>query len=173
MLPVNSVDETMGCALFSGKPIWRCPSRAESRERSVKTELTIALIKSLRLEKKPVGKGADGRIFYEDNPSGEPYFVFDASAGAPPGFGVKVAKRKTFVVQRKVEGKTFRATLGSVAEFLGEGGMEAVRVTNEKTIAKSQRRLSLRAHGQGQEGGLRGPVRGKGYSRRSGLAKAD
>ena len=93
----------------------------------MKTELTLVLIKSLKLEKKPVGKGADGRIVYEDNPRGEPYFVFDASAGAPPGFGVKVAKRKTFVVQRKSGGKTFRATLGSVAEGLLDGGLEAVR----------------------------------------------
>jgi integrase len=107
----------------------------------VKTELTIALIKSLRLDKKPVGRGADGRILYEDNPRGEPYFVFDASSGAPPGFGVKVAKRKTFVVQRKVEGKTFRATLGSVAEFLGDGGMEAVRVK------AAQMGASIRASG--------------------------
>jgi integrase len=93
----------------------------------MKTELTLVLIKSLRLDKKPVGKGDDGRIIFEDNPRGEPFFVFDASAGAPPGFGVKVAKRKTFVVQRKVEGKTFRATLGSVAECLLDGGLEAVR----------------------------------------------
>ena len=93
----------------------------------MKTELSVALIKSLKLEKKPVSKDGSGRIFYEDNPRGDPYFVFDSASGAPPGFGVKVAKRKTFVVQRKVEGKTFRATLGSVAECLLEGGLEAVR----------------------------------------------
>jgi hypothetical protein len=86
----------------------------------MKTELTLALIKSLSLDKKPVGLDPKGKIIFEANPRGEPYFVFDAAAGAPLGFGLKVAKKKTFVIQRKVEGKTFRATLGSVAEFLME-----------------------------------------------------
>lgn len=93
----------------------------------MKTELTLALIKSLTLDKKPV-RVDKGRIIFEENPRGEPYFVFDAASGAPLGFGVKVAKKKTFVVQRKVEGKTFRATLGSVAEFLSlKDGLEQVR----------------------------------------------
>jgi integrase len=93
----------------------------------MKTELTLALIKSLTLDKKPV-KVDNGKIIFEENPRGEPYFVFDAAGGAPLGFGVKVAKKKTFVVQRKVEGKTFRATLGSVAEFLTlKDGLEQAR----------------------------------------------
>lgn len=94
----------------------------------MKANLTVALIKGLRLDKKPVGRsGDDGRIVFEDNPSGEAYFVFDSSPGAPTGFGVKVGKKKTFVVQRKSGGKTFRATLGSVAECLLDGGLDAVR----------------------------------------------
>lgn len=94
----------------------------------MKTELTLALIKSLRLESKPVRLDAKGKIIFEENKRGEPYFVFDSAPGAPLGFAVKVAAKKTFIVQRKVEGKTFRATLGSVAEFLRErDGLEQAR----------------------------------------------
>lgn len=70
--------------------------------------------------KKPVGVDSEGRIIFESNPRAELYYVFDASPGVPVGFTLKVSKRKTFVVQWKVEGRTFRATLGSVAEFLHE-----------------------------------------------------
>jgi len=72
----------------------------------VKTELTVALLKSLSPDRKPVGFDQKGKIIYEENAGGEPYIVFDASPGAPLGFGVKVGGRKTFIVQRKVEGKT-------------------------------------------------------------------
>lgn len=92
----------------------------------MKTELTLALVKSLTLDRKP-RMGEDGRIAYEPNPKGEAYFVFDSSPGAPLGFGLKVGRKKTFVVQRKVGGRTFRATLGSVAKFMGAGGLEAAR----------------------------------------------
>lgn len=98
----------------------------ENSGEGMKTELTLALIKSLTLDRKPRLDGA-GRIVYEPNPKGEAYFVFDASPGAPLGFGVKVGKKKTFVIQRKKEGKTFRATIGSVAEFAVAGGLEEAR----------------------------------------------
>lgn len=99
----------------------------------MKHELTIANIKSFVLEKKPVGLDSAGRIIFEPNPRGEPYYVFDSAPGAPVGFALKVAKRKTFVIQRKVEGRTFRASLGSVAEFLKEkDGLEKARAMAAK-----------------------------------------
>lgn len=101
----------------------------------MKTELTLALVKSLTLDRKP-RMGENGRIAYEPNPKGEAYFVFDASPGAPLGFGVKVGKKKTFVVQRKVGKKTMRATLGSVAEFVKAGGLEEARTKAAKVGAE-------------------------------------
>lgn len=99
----------------------------------MKHELTLANIKSFSLDKKPVGVDSAGRIIYQPNPRGEPYYVFDSAPGAPVGFALKVAKRKTFVVQRKVEGRTFRASLGSVAEFLQEkDGLEKARAAAAK-----------------------------------------
>lgn len=103
----------------------------------MKHELTIANIKSFVLDKKPVGVDSAGRIIFEPNPRGEPYYVFDSAPGAPVGFGLKVSKRKTFVIQRKVEGRTFRASLGSVAEFLQEqNGLEKARAAAAKIGAE-------------------------------------
>lgn len=99
----------------------------------MKHELTLANIKSFVLEKKPVGVDSEGRIIFEPNLRGEPYYVFDSASGAPVGIAPKVAKRKTFVVQRKIEGRTFRDSLGSVAEFLQEkDGVEKARAAAAK-----------------------------------------
>ena len=92
----------------------------------MKIELTLKLIRQLRVEKKPIGIVGD-RIVYQDNPSRSPYFLFDAASAAPTGFGIKVAEKLTFIVQRKVGGRTFRASLGSVAECFDKGGLEAIR----------------------------------------------
>lgn len=94
----------------------------------MKLELTLALIRSFDIKKKPVALDAKNKIVYEENPRETPYFVFDSSPNAPAGFGLKVAGRKTFVIQKKVGGKTMRATMGSVAEFMQSGGLEAARM---------------------------------------------
>jgi hypothetical protein len=76
----------------------------------MKTELTMALIKRLKLDSKPVGVDAKGDLVFEPNPSGKDYIVYDASQEAPPGFGVRIAKKKTFIIRRKVHGKSFMRT---------------------------------------------------------------
>ena len=86
----------------------------------MKTELTMALIKRLRLDSKPVSVDAQGDLVFEPNPSGKDYIVYDASQEAPPGFGVRVAKKKTFIVRRKVHGKSFMPTVGNVADFMAD-----------------------------------------------------
>jgi len=86
----------------------------------MKIELTMALIKRLRLDSKPVGIDAKGDLMFEPNPSGKDYIVYDASQEAPPGFGVRVAKKKTFIVRRKVHGKSFMPTVGNVADFMAD-----------------------------------------------------
>jgi integrase len=56
---------------------------------------------------------------FEANPTGVPYIVWDEARDAPPGFGVKVAgRRKTYVVRRKVRGRSITAKVGDVADFL-------------------------------------------------------
>lgn len=86
----------------------------------MKIELTMALIKRLRLESKPVGFDEKGELKFEPNPSGKDYIVYDASQEAPPGFGVRVAKKKTFIIRRKVHGKSFMPTVGNVADFIAD-----------------------------------------------------
>ena len=60
-----------------------------ARRDPVKTELTTDLIKRLHLERRPVGVDSKGKLIFEANPSSAPFFVWDASRTAPPGFGVK------------------------------------------------------------------------------------
>jgi integrase len=86
----------------------------------MKTELTMALIKRLRLDAKPVGVAANGELVFEPNPSGKDYIVYDASQEAPPGFGVRIAKKKTFIIRRKIHGKSFMPTVGNVADFMAD-----------------------------------------------------
>ncbi|RNF30040.1 hypothetical protein NM04_15000 [Massilia aurea] len=86
----------------------------------MKTELTMALIKRLRLDSKPVGVDAKGDLVFEPNPFGKDYIIYDASQEAPPGFGVRVAKKKTFIIRRKVHGKSFMPTVGNVADFMAD-----------------------------------------------------
>jgi integrase len=95
----------------------------------MKLALTKKLVEDFKLVKKPVALSPDGDIIFQDNTTAKtPYFVFDAAPGAPLGFGLKVANKKTFVIQKKVSGKTFRATVGSVAEFMGQkDGLDKAR----------------------------------------------
>jgi integrase len=86
----------------------------------MKTELTMALIKRLRLDFKPVSLDARGDLVFEANPSGKDYIVYDSSQEAPPGFGIRVAKKKTFIIRRKVHGKSFMPTVGNVADFMAD-----------------------------------------------------
>jgi integrase len=79
--------------------------------------ITLDLVKSLKIEKKPVGIDAKNRIVYEDNPARTPYIVYDASDSAPPGFGLKVAGKKTYIIRRKIGGKGVMPTVGNVADF--------------------------------------------------------
>lgn len=87
----------------------------------MKIELTMALVKRLELKNKPIGLDANGALVYEPNPTLKDYIVYDASQEAPPGFGVRIAKKKTFVIRRKVHGKSFMPTVGNVADFMGDG----------------------------------------------------
>ena len=79
--------------------------------------LTLDLIKRLRSERKPVGFDDKGAIVFEDNPGRERYIVYDAADSAPPGFAVRVGARKTYILRRKVNGRSVQPTVGNVADF--------------------------------------------------------
>ncbi len=86
----------------------------------MKIELTMALIKRLTLEERPVAVDEKGALVFEPNPAGKDYIVYDANQEAPPGFGVRIARKKTFIVRRKVHGKSFMPTVGNVADFMSD-----------------------------------------------------
>ena len=93
----------------------------------MKVELDLKLIKSFRLEEIPLSVDSKGKITNQPNPkliNGKPnpdfapsYIVWDAHQSAPPGFGVRVAGKKTYVIRRKVNGKSIMPTVGNVADF--------------------------------------------------------
>ncbi len=52
------------------------------------------------------------------NPTGNPYIVFDDHRDSPVGFGVKIGKtKKTYLIQRRVDGKVIKAKVGNVSDF--------------------------------------------------------
>ena len=70
---------------------------SKSRAPSWRAELNDNYCKLRRLEQPPVGYGPDGKLTFAakavTNP--ESYILWDTSRDAPPGFGLKVAGKKT------------------------------------------------------------------------------
>lgn len=83
----------------------------------MKIPLTTTIVKNLKLELKPAGY-ANGKITYQPNPEGKDYILFCSHQDSPPGFGVKVAGKKTWVIQRRVSAtKVIKATVGNCADW--------------------------------------------------------
>ena len=82
----------------------------------MKTTLNQTLIfTKLSVEQKPILK--NGKLAFEPNPSKTPYILFDEHQDAPIGFGVKVAGKLTYVVQRKINGKVIKTKIGNVSDY--------------------------------------------------------
>ena len=83
----------------------------------MKILLTKKLIQDrLSLDTKPVYK-PDGTIQHLPRVERTPYIIFDADQNAPTGFGVKVAAKLTFIIQRRVGKKVIKAKVGEVNDF--------------------------------------------------------
>ena len=79
--------------------------------------LTLDLIKKLRLDEKPNGVDEKAWEAFKKNPARKSYILWDSNRASPPGFGVRVAGKKTYVIRRKVRGKSIMPTVGNVADF--------------------------------------------------------
>lgn len=101
----------------------------------MKIELSMPLIKRLKIDSKPVGFDAAGTLVFEPNPSGKDYIVYDASQEAPPGFGVRIAKKKTFIIRRKIHGKSIMPTVGNVADFMSLDGKGPLTLARAKAAS--------------------------------------
>lgn len=93
----------------------------------MKFSLTMPFVKNLSIHQRPVGVDAKEQIIYEANPTEAPYIIYDGTQGAPVGFGIKVAGKKTFILRRKVDGKSMTAKVGDVADFMTDGKSPLVR----------------------------------------------
>lgn len=82
------------------------------RNASWRAELNDNYCKLRKLELPPVGYGPDGKLKFAEKAVANPesYILWDVSRDAPPGFGLKVAGRKTYILRRKVMGKSMLAT---------------------------------------------------------------
>ncbi|MCS6471785.1 tyrosine-type recombinase/integrase [Burkholderia thailandensis] len=87
----------------------------------MKADLNLALIKRLKISERPVGLDAKGALVFEANVGNKPYILWDSNRDAPPGFGVRVAGKKTYIVRRKVNGVSIMPTVGNVSDFLDLG----------------------------------------------------
>lgn len=94
----------------------------------MKFDLDLKLIKSLTLDNVPDGYDSKGKLTFKANPktdkNGQPnvdfvssYILGDSNRAAPPGFGVRVAGKKTYIIRRKVRGKSIMPTVGNFADF--------------------------------------------------------
>lgn len=107
------------------------------KECLVKLELSKDLVRKLTFDEKPVGKDAAGKVVFSKNTKNEAYFIFDTHRDAPIGFALKVAStKKVFVVQRKVENKTIRSTLGDATDLLAQHTLDGVRILAAKIASQ-------------------------------------
>ena len=92
---------------------------AAKRAPAWRAELNDNYCKLRKLELPPVGYGPDGKLKFASDPVPNPeaYIVWDISRDAPPGFGLKVAGKKTYILRRKVMGKSMLSKVGNFTDF--------------------------------------------------------
>lgn len=101
---------------------------SKTRNPAFKADLDVKIIKGLSLAKVPVGYAPDGKLVFEANPHkdkagnviGKPvtgYILWDSNRSAPPGFGVRISTKKTYIIRRKVLGRSIMPTVGNFSDF--------------------------------------------------------
>jgi integrase len=100
-------------------PVDNARSGAAARAPAWRAELNDNYCKLRRLDLPPTGYGSDGKLLFASKPVPNPssYVIWDTSRDAPPGFGVKVAGKKTYILRRKVHGKSMLSKVGNFADF--------------------------------------------------------
>jgi integrase len=117
----------------------------------MKTELSQDLVLRLNVAQKPSGLDPKGRLIFEDNPEQKEWILYDTHRKAPIGFGVKVAKGKTYIIQRKIDGRPLKIRVGNISDFEKiDAAREAARLLADEAkktgtnpnITRRQRRAS-------------------------------
>ncbi len=109
-MPLNDTNQT---------PAPSDEGSAAKRAPAWRAELNDNYCKLRKLELPPVGYGPDGKLKFASDPVPNPeaYIVWDISRDAPPGFGLKVAGKKTYILRRKVMGKSMLSKVGNFTDF--------------------------------------------------------
>lgn len=92
------------------------PVGESKRAPSMKADFNDDFIRRLRLERPPVGY-EKGKLKFEDDPSCKGYILWDTNQASPPGFGLRVGRKKTYIIRRKVDGRSIMPTVGNYADF--------------------------------------------------------
>lgn len=90
------------------------------RNAAWKLDLTDKIVKGLKLNLPPLEYDKAAKLIFAKEPVDPPpahFIVWDTNRDAPPGFGVKVAGRKTYILRRKVMGKSIMSKVGNAADF--------------------------------------------------------
>ena len=87
------------------------------RAPSMRADFNDDFIRRLRLGRPPVGYDTKGKLKFEDDPSCKGYILWDTNQASPPGFGLRVGGKKTYIVRRKVDGRPIMPTVGNYADF--------------------------------------------------------
>lgn len=108
-------------SLDQANPDAEAPAEATGSKRAPawRAELNDNYCKQRKLQLPPVAYGNDGKLKFAANAVSDPesYILWDSSRDAPPGFGLKVAGKKTYILRRKVKGKSMLAKVGNFADF--------------------------------------------------------
>lgn len=94
---------------------------ADSKKARVwRAELNDNYCKLRRLDHPPVGYDGNGKLTFAKDAISNPesYILWDTSRDAPPGFGLKVAGKKTYILRRKVMGKSMLAKVPAATRWL-------------------------------------------------------
>ncbi len=103
-------------------------SEVKNRNPSFKAPLDSKMIKGLSLNSIPMGYTLEGKLDFVDNVKTlkdgtknpgyvDDYIIWDSHRDAPPGFGIRIAGRKTFIIRRKVHGRSMMPKVGNFSDF--------------------------------------------------------
>jgi hypothetical protein len=83
----------------------------------MKTELSQELVLRLSLGMAPDSFDSKGKIVFTENTGMKEWILFDSHRKAPVGFGVKVAKGKTYIIQKRIGARVIKIKVGAVSDF--------------------------------------------------------
>lgn len=99
------------------------------RKPAFKADLDIKIIKGLSLAKAPLKYSDEGKLVFAPNPPRRDkdgkaigytlpsYIIWDSNQAAPPGFGIRISSKKTYIIRRKVLGRSIMPTVGNFSDY--------------------------------------------------------